>query len=112
MDQIARYKKIIREILESLAGRVPVNMPEVKKHLVVDEKGNEFVLVSLGRRDGGHYYNVLAHIEIRDTKILIHEESIDPSLYERLTDRGIPEADIFPVYLPDYEWEIEGSALA
>ena len=36
-------------------------------------------------------------------KFFIYAESIDPSFYERLTDKGIPEADIFPVYLPDFE---------
>jgi XisI protein len=102
MEKTNRYKQIVREILELLATRVPVNKPFIKKHLVIDEKKNEFVLISLGRDASEHHYNVTAHVEIKNGKILIHEESIDPSIFERLTDRGVVESDIIPVYLRDY----------
>ena len=99
MDKITQYKKIIKETLEVLASRIPVNRPTLKKHLVIDDTKNQYILVSLGPNEVKYYYNVLVHLEIKDGKILIHEENIDPSIYERLTDRGIAEKDIIPVYL-------------
>ena len=103
MDKITRYKKIVLEIVEVLATRIPVNTPSIKKRLVVNADQTEFILISLGQRQNAYYYNVLAHLAIKDGKILIFAECIDPSFYERLTDKGIPEADILPVYLPDFK---------
>ena len=103
MDKINRYKKIVREILEVLATRIPVNTPTIKKRLVINADQSEFILISVGQRQNAYHYNVLAHLAIKDDKIFIYAESIDPSFYERLTDKGIPESDILPVYLPDFE---------
>jgi XisI protein len=102
MDKITQYKKAIKEILEVLASRIPVNRPTLKKHLVIDDAKNEYILVSLGPNEVKYYYNVLVHLEIKDGKILIHEENIDPTIYERLMDKGIAEKDIVPVYLQNY----------
>ncbi len=104
MDKLSSYQNIVSDILTVLATRIPVNKPHQKKHLIINEDHNEFILVSLGRTEKQYEYNVLAHLELKDGKILIHEESIDPSLFERLMDKGIPESDILPVYLPDYEY--------
>jgi XisI protein len=102
MDKITQYKKAVKEILEVLASRIPVNRPTLKKHLVIDDAKNEYILVSLGPNEVKYYYNVLVHLEIKDGKILIHEENIDPTIYERLMDKGIAEKDIVPVYLQNY----------
>jgi hypothetical protein len=106
MDKIKKYKKTVQEILELLATRIPANAPTLKKHLVIDDIKNEYILVSLGRHKDKYNYNVIAHLEIKDNKIFIHEESIDPSIFERLTDKGVPEKDILPVYLPDFVYEM------
>lgn len=99
MDRINSYNYKVKKILETLATRVPVNRPTLHNNLIVNDQETEFVLILNGWHNNKHYYNVVAHVEIKDNKILIHEESIDPSLYERLTDLGIPEQDIIPVYL-------------
>lgn len=104
MDKLNRYQNIVSDILKVLATRIPVNKPNQKKHLIINEDKNEYILVSVGHTEHKYEYNVLAHLELKDGKILIHEESIDPSLFERLMDKGIPESDILPVYLPDYEY--------
>lgn len=104
MDKLTKYQSIVSEILTVLSTRVPVNKPNQKKRLIISEDRNEFILVSLGHTEHQYDYSVLAHLELKDGKILIHEESIDPSLFERLMDKGVPESDILPVYLPDYQY--------
>ena len=96
---MTRYKNTVKEMCETLATRIPINMPNLKKHLVVNADNSEFVLISIGHRPDSYHYNVVLHVEIKDAKILIHNETIDPGVFERLTDKGIPEADILPVYL-------------
>ena len=103
MDKITLYKKIVQEILEVLATRIPDNAPTIKKRLVINADQAEFIVVSVGQRQNTYHYNVLAHLAIKDGKIFIYTESIDPSFYERLTDKGIPESDILPVYLSEFE---------
>jgi XisI protein len=102
MDKLSQYQDIVSDILKVIASRVPVNRPNQKKHLVINEDKCEYILVSLGHTEHQYDYNVLAHLELKNGKILIHEESIDPSIFERLMDKGIPESDILPVYLPDF----------
>ena len=99
MEIVLNYKLIVRNILQTLASRVPVNRPTLKKHLIINPEETEFILLLNGWHENKHFNNIVAHIEILDGKILIHEESIDPSIYERLMDFDVPECDIFPVYL-------------
>ena len=103
MDRINTYKRAVKSILENLAKRVPNNKPTLHNNLIINNDDSEFILVLNGWHDNKHYYNVVAHVEITASKILIHEESIDPTLYERLIDQNIPENDIVPAYLSEME---------
>ena len=97
-----QYQGIVDNIFKDLSTRIAVNKPHKKKHLIINGDSSEYILVSLGRSGSQYDYSVLAHLELKDGKVYIYEENIDPSIYERLTDKGIPEADILPVYMPDY----------
>ena len=103
-SKLIQYQKIVKNILEELSTRVAVNKPYKKKHLIINAELTEYMLVSLGRLGSQYEYTVLAHLALKNGKVYIYEENIDPSMYERLTDKGILEADILPVYLPDYEF--------
>ena len=104
MDKLIHYQNIIGDMLKVMATRIPVNRPNQKKHLIINKDLSEYILVSMGDIGQQYEYSVLAHLELKDGKVYIYEENIDPSIYERLTDKGIPESDILPVYLPDYEY--------
>jgi hypothetical protein len=99
MENVLNYKNIVRNILQTLATRVPVNRPTLKKHLIINTEETEFILLLNGWHDNRYFNDIVAHIELSENKILIHEESIDPSIYERLMDCAVPESDIIPVYL-------------
>ena len=101
-NKLIQYQTIVGDILKDLSTRVAINKPHKKKHLIINAEATEYMLVSLGRSDSQYDYTVLAHLELKDDKVYIYEENIDPSIYERLAEKGIPEADILPVYLPDY----------
>ena len=102
MDKLIHYQNIIGDMLKVMATRIPVNRPNQKKHLIINKDLSEYILVSMGDIGQQYEYSVLAHLELKDGKVYIYEENIDPSIYERLAEKGIPEADILPVYLPDY----------
>ncbi len=99
MERVLNYKDIIKNILYTLAKRVPVNRPTLKKHLIINPEETEFILLLNGWHNNKYFNDIVAHIELSKHKILIHEESIDPSIYERLMDFDVPEKDIIPVYL-------------
>jgi hypothetical protein len=99
MERILNYQEIIKNILQTLAKRVPVNRPTLKKHLIINPEETEFILILNGWHNNKYFNDIVAHIELSNNKILIHEESIDPSIYERLMDMDVPEKDIIPVYL-------------
>ncbi len=99
MERVLNYKDIIKNILYTLEKRVPVNRPTLKKHLIINPEETEFILLLNGWHNNKYFNDIVAHIELSKHKILIHEESIDPSIYERLMDFDVPEKDIIPVYL-------------
>jgi hypothetical protein len=103
-SKLIQYQTIVTDILKVLANRIPANRPNQKKHLIINNDLSEYILVSLGRFGQQFDYSVLAHLELKDGKIYIYEENIDPSIYERLMDNGVIETDILPVYMPDYEY--------
>lgn len=103
MDRMTQYKITVKNILENLAKRVPNNRPTLQNHLIINNDNSEFILILNGWHNNKHYYNVVAHVEVTDSKILIHEESIDPTLYERLIDQNISECDIVVAYLEKME---------
>jgi XisI protein len=99
MDKMTSYKKAVKDMCDVLATRIPMNMPTIKKHLVINADNSEFILVSIGQHKNEFHYNVVLHIEVKNNKVLIYDEAIDPGVHERLTERGVPEKDILPVYL-------------
>ena len=111
MDKVTRYQQIIIEEMELIASRRAVNMPEVEHQMVVDEKRKHFIMVATGWNEEEYVHDWIFHLQIKDGKILIHEEAIDPDVHERLTNRGIPAKDIAPIGLPDYDWEEEENAV-
>lgn len=102
-NKLIQYQSIIGNILREMSTRIAVNKPHKKKHLIINAERSEYMLVSLGRLGSQYDYSVLAHLELKDEKIYIYEENIDPSLYERLTDEGVLGSDILPVYLPTFQ---------
>ena len=66
MDKLTQYQNIVSDILKVLATRIPVNKPNQKKHLIINEDRKEFILVSLGRTERQYDYNVVAHLELKD----------------------------------------------
>ena len=59
MDKLTQYQTIVSDILSVLATRVPFNKPNQKKHLVINEKRDEFILVSF-----------LSHWGVRSTNMI------------------------------------------
>ena len=103
-NKLILYQTIVGGILKEMSTRIAVNKPHKKKHLIINAELTEYMLVSLGRSGNQYDYTVLVHLELKKDKVYIYEENIDPSLYERLTDNGIPDADILPVYMPEHEY--------
>ena len=102
-NKLIQYQAIVGNILKEMSTRIAVNKPHKKKHLIINAEQSEYMLVSLGRLGSQYDYSVLVHLELKEGKIYIYEENIDPSLYERLTDEGVLDADILPIYLPNFE---------
>ena len=101
-NKLIQYQAIVGSILREMSTRIAVNKPHKKKHLIINAERSEYMLVSLGRLGSQYDYSVLVHLELKDEKIYIYEENIDPSLFERLTDKGVLDSDILPVYLPNF----------
>jgi hypothetical protein len=99
MDQLARYRKIIREILQEYARYKPAN-GEVDTELVVDPERDHFEVLHVGW-DGVHrVHGPVIHIDIIDGKVWIQYDGTDRPVADELLAAGIPQADIVLAWHP------------
>ncbi len=106
MDKIINYRKIIRSIMEMSVVRTPINMPLVENHLIIDKDENHFILLAIGWNKGEFIHEWLYHLQLKDGKIHVFEDWTDPGILDLLTEKGIPQKDIIPAYLPDYQPDV------
>ena len=112
MENVKKYKKIIRQILEFRASLKVSNAPELERHLIMNEDQTEFVLISFGWNEKNYRHSFVFHIEIKKDKIWVHEDNTDLGIAAKLAENGIPKSDIILGFLPQYAREISGYAVA
>lgn len=103
MGKIEKYKQILQVALDEYASRRPVNMPEVERHLITNPEQSQFVLFSVGWHGARYLHQCLIHVQIRESKIWIHQDLTDPGLMERLMEKGVLEEDLVLAFVPVYE---------
>ena len=103
MDKLKKLKPAIIEIMdEYIADEWPrPNNSGLEFKKILDEKGHQFQLVQMGWDGGLRVYDLIFHADIRNNKIWIHEDSLEESLAERLSDKGVSKKDIVLAYFPE-----------
>ena len=94
MEILTKYKHIIKEILEDFAKTTIANLPDVKTKLIIDKNDNHFILLDIGWQEDEFIHEWVFHIEIKEDKVWIHEDTTDANIAQMLIDAGIDESDI------------------
>ncbi len=94
MDKVAKYRKIIKNILLEQASYTADDL-EIEDVPILDEKTDNYILSSIGWHSNNrrqHGYPI--HIRIKEDKVWVEWDGTDQEIVQQLIDNGIDENDI------------------
>ena len=97
MDKIAKYRKIVTEVLENYAASQPHNLHNTHAlniQLLFDPKRDQYQVLGLGWRGEQQSFLVILHFAIQNGKIWLYRNVADYDILEDIEARGVPKEDI------------------
>lgn len=112
MAGINDYRRIIEEVL-SWHGSFPSHQgEEFERQVIFDRTRDHYQVLDVGWHYPKRLYQVLIHLDIKDGKIWVQTDNTDPSVVERLIERGVPQEDIVLAFHAPYKRPYTGFAVA
>jgi hypothetical protein len=97
MDKIAKYKKIIRDLVEEVVSLSPPTENGIENQLITDDEHGHYLYFGVGWEDQTEnwFYASFIHIDIKDTgKVWLQHDGTDLKIAQQLNERGIPKSDV------------------
>ncbi len=94
MDQLTKYRKIVRDVLTPIARR-RYSSPAIPHEAVFDDTNDRYLVLTVaweGRVRRVHHY--LVHLDIIDGNIWIQRDGTEDGIAYALEAEGVPKADI------------------
>ncbi|MEC4893804.1 MAG: XisI protein [Oscillatoria sp. PMC 1051.18] len=111
MDKLAEYRQIICDFLKAQAEVIPVN-GTIETETIFDCEADRYLLLHLGWNNQQRIYAVIIHLEVREGKVWIQQNTTDFSVAEELLERGIAREDIVLGLKPAFVREYTGFGVA
>ena len=99
MDQLDRYRAIVRRLIEEYASYRPA-YGDIRTEAVVDSERDHYEVMQVGWNGGHRVHGSIIHIDIRDGKVWIEHNGTDARLGEELVAAGISRNDIVLGFQP------------
>lgn len=93
MDQLDRYRQIIRAVLKPYTDISYANV-NAKNRSAFDQETDQYIILSEGWNQLQHLHGVLIHIEMIDGKVWIQMDGTEDGIAQELVQSGIPKEDI------------------
>ncbi len=93
MDKLAKYRKIIKKIVEQY-GRFQSSVGNVETYAVCDENNDNYLVIDVGWLAFGRQHAMPIHIRIKNEKVWVEWDGTDQEIVQQLIDSGIDENDI------------------
>jgi hypothetical protein len=93
MDKLARYREIVRRLIEEYAGYKPAH-GQIETEAVVDHDRDHYEVMHVGWDGVRRVHGAVVHIDIRGGKVWIQYDGTSRPVAEELEAAGIPREDI------------------
>jgi hypothetical protein len=93
MDQLDRYRQIVRALIEQYASYRP-SYGDIRTEAVVDQEHDHYEVIQVGWNAGRRVHGSVLHIDIRGGKVWIEHNGTDARIGEELVAAGIPRTDV------------------
>jgi hypothetical protein len=99
MDQLDRYRAIVRRLIEDYASCKPA-YGDIRTEAVVDSEHDHYEVIQVGWNGNRRVHGSIIHIDIRAGKVWIEYNGTDAHIAEELVAAGIPKDDIVLGFQP------------
>jgi hypothetical protein len=89
MDDLTRYRKIIRDLIREYSQFKPA-MGDVQIEVVFDEAQDHYELMYAGWNGIYRIHGSVLHVDIRGGKVWIQHDGTEEGIAEKLVEAGIP----------------------
>ena len=88
MDDVIRYRKIIRDLIEEFAKFQPAR-GDVQIETIFDEGNDHYELMYAGWNGPYRIHGSVLHLDIRNGKVWIQHDGIEDGIADKLVSAGI-----------------------
>jgi ketopantoate reductase len=99
MDQVARYREIVRRVIEDYAQFGGPD-PNIVTEVIEDPKRDHFELIHVGWDRRRRIHGTVLHVDLIGGKIWIQHDGTERPMAEELVAAGVPKEDIVLAYKP------------
>jgi len=99
MDDLDRFRKIIRQIIQTYAQYRPAR-GDVQIEVIIDEAQDHYELIYAGWNRHYRIHGSVLHVDIRDGKVWIQYDGTEEGIADRLVSEGIPRDRIVLAFKP------------
>lgn len=93
MDQLERYRRIAREVVEDYARHKPTH-GQIDSYPVIDSERDHYLAVQAGWDRHRRIQGAFVHLDIIDGKIWIQYDGTTRPVADELERAGVPKEDI------------------
>lgn len=112
MNKTKKYRTLIKEFLTGEAAKKPSNAPKLERQLIIDQAENQFLLLTMGWYEEAYKHYAVFHLELKEDKIWLHQNSTDIDIGEHFVKKGITKSEMVLGFLEPFERELSEYAVA
>jgi XisI protein len=93
VDKLESYRSIVTELLTKYSQYKP-SYGQVEIEQIFDREHDRYLLLAIGWNQQKRIYGTTIHLDIRDEKIWIQQNTTEFDLASDLVEMGVPKQDI------------------
>jgi len=101
MDKLEYWRQLIQQVLTEYSRIKPVN-GDIEVVTIFDLESDRYQLVYMGWENRVRLYGCSIHVDLKDGKIWIENDSTEVGIANELVERGIRRSDIVLAYQAPY----------
>ena len=101
MDNLTRYRQIVRQLIAEYARYKPSH-GEIDTEAVIDPEKDHYEVLHVGWDGQRRVHGAVLHIDIIGGKVWIQHDGTEDGVAEELVEAGIPRQDIVLGFRPAY----------
>ncbi|MGB0561047.1 MAG: XisI protein [Spirulinaceae cyanobacterium] len=93
MEKLESYRQIVQDLLTEYAS-VPISNGEIESHPIFDLQRDHYQVVNIGWDGHRRVYGCVLHLNIRDGKVWVEQNTTEMRVAQELMKRGVAQMEI------------------